>query len=190
VIKLVTVGLVLFLIFALVVSLFQNRILFPTHMVGRPGPLPHGTQRLGLNTPDGYRLQGVHIPPSRDGGERLLIVAFAGNAWNSADAADYLSEVYPEAHIVAFHYRGYAPSTGSPSTEALMADAPLIYDAATARVKPQRTIAVPGRRTDALRRRVPNLVFDRTIEGVGHNDIYHTTALHEAMSDALAALSK
>jgi uncharacterized protein len=264
VIKLVAVGLVLFLILALVASLFQNRIVFPTHLVGRPGPLPHGTQRLSLNTRDGYRLQGVHIPPSKEEGERLLIVAFAGNAWNSADAADYLSELYPEAHVVAFHYRGYAPSTGTPSTEALMADAPMIYDAAIARVKPQRTIAVgfsigsavaaslaeqrtldglilvtpfdslkavaqshyprlpigmvfheqidaagslrrvdapvaiiaagrdalvPAGRTNALRRRVPNLVFDRTIEGVGHNDIYHTSALHDALREALQSMT-
>jgi dienelactone hydrolase len=265
VIKLVTIGLVLFLIFALAVSLFQNRILFPTHLVGRAGPMPAGTQRLSIDTPDGYRLQGVHVPPSRENsGERLLVVGFAGNAWNSADAADYLSEVYPEAHVIAFHYRGYAPSTGSPSSEALLADAPLIYDAAVHRVQPKRTIAtgfsigsavaaslaerrhldglvlvtpfdslkavardhypwlpvglflseeidaarplrqndvpvaiiaagndtlIPKRRTDALRGRVRNLIFDRTIEGVDHNNIYQASALHEAMREALSAIA-
>jgi uncharacterized protein len=44
--------------------------------------------------------------------------------------------------VVTFHYRGYSPSTGSPSAEALTADAPLVYDAAVARVKPRRVIAV------------------------------------------------
>jgi uncharacterized protein len=263
-IKLVAIGLILFLLFSVTVSIFQNRFLFPTHLVGRAGPLPAGTQRLTLDTPDGFRLHGVHIPPSReDPGKRLLVVGFAGNAWNSSDAADYLSEVYPEAHVVAFHYRGYAPSTGSPSADALVADAPLIFDEAVARVKPDRTIVagfsigsgiaaslagrrhpdgmilvtpfdslkavagshypwlpvglflheeidaagalrrseipvaiiaaggdtlIPAPRTDALRRRVRNLVFDRTIEGAGHNDIYQKTALHDAMRDALAAL--
>jgi hypothetical protein len=263
-VKLVTIGLVLFLVFGLAVSLFQNRILFPTHLVGRASPMPAGTSRLSLDTADGYRLQGVHIPPSREKGrKRLLAIGFAGNAWNSADAADYLSEVYPEAHVIAFHYRGYSPSTGSPSAQALLADAPLIYDAAVRRAQPQQVIAVgfsigsavaaslshrrhvdglilvtpfdslkavaqdhypwlpvslffreemdaarslrrndvpvaiiaaendtiiPARRTNALRRRVPNLVFNRTIAGAGHNDIYQTSALHDAMRDALAAI--
>lgn len=265
-IKLVTIGLVLFLILALAVSLFQNRILFPTHLVGRAGPMPAGTQRLSIDTPDGFRLQGVHIPPSREtAGERLLIIGFAGNAWNSADAADYLSELYPQAHVVAFHYRGYAPSTGSPSSEALLADAPLIYDAAVQRVHPQRIVAagfsigsavaaslaerrpldglilvtpfdslkavakshypwlpvglflreemdaaralrrndvpvaviaagsdtlIPARRTNALRRRAANLVFDRTIDGAGHNDVYQTSALHDAMRQALVEVMR
>ena len=47
-----------------------------------------------------------------------------------------LHELFPDADVVAFHYRGYSPSTGSPSAEALIADAPLVYDAAVARVKP------------------------------------------------------
>ena len=48
----------------------------------------------------------------------------------------------PDDDVVAFHYRGYAPSTGSPSAEALIADAPLVYDAAVARIRPKRVIAV------------------------------------------------
>ena len=44
---------------------------------------------------------------------------------------------FPDDDVVAFHYRGYAPSTGSPSAEALIADAPLVYDAAVKRVKPE-----------------------------------------------------
>ena len=155
----------------------------------------------------------------------------------------------PEADIVAFHYRGYRPSTGSPSAEALIDDAPLVYDFAVRRLTPERTVAVgfsigswrrrepcgpdgpldglilvtpfdslkavakghypflpvdallrhdmdaaaalsdsdvptaiiaaehdtiiPPQRTEALRPLVGNLVFDRTIGGAGHNDIYH-----------------
>jgi pimeloyl-ACP methyl ester carboxylesterase len=264
-VKLVVLGLVLFVAFSLIVSLFQKRILFPTHLVGRAEPLPMGTQRLTLDTADGYQLHGVHIPPSRDlAGERLLILGFAGNAWNSADAADYLSELYPEAHVVAFHYRGYSPSTGTPSAKALVEDAPLVFDAAVHLVKPQRVVTVgfsigtgvaaslaerrpvdglilvtpfdslkavaqahypwlplrlffhedidaaralrgnkvpvaiigagrdtliPASRTNALRRRVPNLVFEQTIARAGHNDIYQTPELHDAMRKALSAIT-
>ena len=265
-IKLVALGLVLFLTITLTMSLFQNRAVFPAHLVGRAGPLPAGTQRLSIDTPDGYRLQGVHIPPSRRGsGEALLVLGFAGNAWNSADAAAYLSQIYPEADVVAFHYRGYAPSTGSASAKALLADAPLVLDAAVRRGQPKRTIMVgfsigsavaaslarrsdveglilvtpfdslkavaqghypwlpvgvffreemnpveslkgsetpvaliagerdtliPPRRTEALRGKVPNLVFDRTVPGVGHNDIYESPEFRQAMREAMGALTR
>ena len=58
------------------------------------------------------------------------------------DVAEYLHELFPDDEVVAFHYRGYAPSTGSPSAEALIADAPLVYDFAVEQVKPKRVIAV------------------------------------------------
>ena len=47
-------------------------------------------------------------------GSRLLILGFGGNAWNGQDVASYLHQVFPEADVMAFHYRGYRPSTGRP----------------------------------------------------------------------------
>jgi pimeloyl-ACP methyl ester carboxylesterase len=165
---------------------------------------------------------------------------------------------------VAFHYRGYHRSTGSPSARALLADAPLVFDAAVAQVRPSRTIAagfsigsgvaaslaphqklgglilvtrfdslkavaaetfpwwpirrlfkheieaagdlesshvpvgivaagrdevISGTRTNALRTRVPHLVFDGTIERASHNDLYAQAAFDQAMRDALAAVT-
>jgi pimeloyl-ACP methyl ester carboxylesterase len=49
------------------------------------------------------------------------------------------------------------------------------------------TLIVPAR-TEALRRSVPNLVFDRTISGVGHNDIYDHPGFRQAMGEALQAV--
>ena len=122
---------------------FQNQIMFPTHAVAAPGPLPPGATRVRIPAPGGNELHGVHIAP-RVGlpGPRTLILGFGGNAWNAEDAASYLHNVYPSAEVVAFHYRGYRPSTGSPSAEALLEDAPLVYDFAVARIHPDRTIAV------------------------------------------------
>lgn len=121
----------------------QAQLLFPTNAVAPAGPLPRGSERLSLETPDGSTLYGVHIPPARpNSAERTLIVGFPGNAWNSDDGATLIHQIYPEADVVAFHYRGYRPSTGSPSAEALIADAPLVYDLAVERLKPNRTIAV------------------------------------------------
>jgi len=242
---------------------FQTQIMFPTHAVAPPGPMPRGTERHTIETADGDTLHGVHIPGPAIR-NRTLVLGFAGNAWNSEDAATFLHKLYPDADIVVFHYRGYFPSTGSPSADALIADAPLVYDYAAALVAPKRIFAagfsigsgvaaslakersldglilvtpfdslkavasghypflpvgslfrhdmdaaaalkrskvptaiiaaaddtlITPRRTDALRAAVGNLVFDRTIRGAGHNDIYHHTQFHLAMHEALEALS-
>ena len=221
--------------------------------------MPRGSERLSVDTPDGETLVGIHIPPTGKPDQRLLVLGFGGNAWNGQDVAEYLHELYPEAHVVAFHYRGYRPSTGRPSAEDLIADAPLVFDEAVARVKPKRVVTIgfsvgtgvgatlagkrkfdglilvtpfdslkavaqgtfpwlpvgaffqheidaaaalknvrvptaiigaerdeliPPARTDALRPKVPNLVYDETIAGAGHNDIYVRKAFHEAMHEA------
>lgn len=251
-------------LFALMVY-SQDEVIFPVRAVGPPGPLPPGSERLKVETLDGHTLHGVRIPPSApESGPPTLILGFGGNAWNGEDVASYLHEVYPEAEVVAFHYRGYRPSTGTPSADALIADAPLVYDAAVARLRPERIVAagfsigsgvaatlagrrrldglilvtpfdslkavaasiypwlpvgtffrheidaagafhgsdvpvaivaaerdeiIPPARTEALRGRVPNLAFDRTIAGAGHNDIYQRSDFHEAMRDALAVVA-
>ena len=238
---------------------FQSHLIFPVHAVPPPGPLPPRAERLSVRTPDGHSLEGILIPPDEPSAQKTLILGFGGNAWNGQDVAEYLHELFPEEEVVVFHYRGYRPSTGAASAEALIADAPLVYDAAVARTKPERIIAVgfsigtgvaaqlaakrkldglilvtpfdslkgvaqamypwlpigpffdheidavaplrdrhvpvaiiaaerdeivPAERTAALRRTVPNLVYDRTIGRAGHNDIYARSDFHEAMREA------
>ena len=240
-------------------------MLFPTGMVGPPGPLPPHAEQVSTSSAQGTTLHGVHIPPSEAVKERTLILGFGGNAWNGSDVAAYLAELYPAADVVAFHYRGYRPSEGKPSAEALMADAPLVHDFAVRKVKAKRVIAagfsigsgvaaslaarrkldglilvtpfdslkasaadlypwlpvgpffeheidaagllkgndipvailagerdslIRPARTDGLRRQVSNLVFDRTLAGAGHNDIYQRADFGAAMREALAKLTE
>lgn len=108
----------------------QDRLLFPTGLAATVGtPVPAEAPRLSLTTPDGVELRGVRlVPPASPVTDRLAILGFAGNAWNAEDAAVYLQGLYPQADIIVFHYRGYGPSTGRASVDALLADAPLIYD--------------------------------------------------------------
>lgn len=244
---------------------FQSQLIFPVHAVPAAGPLPAGAERLSAKTPDGEILQGIHVPPEVPDASRTLILGFGGNAWNGQDVAEYLHQLYPTNDVVAFHYRGYRPSTGSPSAEALIADAPLVYDEAVRLIKPARVVGVgfsigtgvaaqlsakrkldalvlvtpfdslkavaqsmypwlpigplfaheidaagPLRnsnvpvailasgqdqivlpeRTDALRKLVPNLVFDQTIAGAGHNDVYARSDFQNSMREALATVSR
>ena len=121
---------------------FQSQLIFPVNAVPPSGPLPPDAELLSVRTPDDQTLQGVHIPADAPDATRTLILGFGGNAWNGQDVAEYLHELYPEHPVVVFHYRGYRPSSGSPSGDALIKDAPRIYDAAVKRVKPSKVVAV------------------------------------------------
>lgn len=121
----------------------QTALLFPTRMAGASGPLPRGSERLLVEGPGGEELHGTHIRPARAGaGDKLVILGFGGNAWNADSVAAYLHDLYPAAHVVAFHYRGYAPSEGKPSAAALLADAPLLRDHIAGRLGTERIVAV------------------------------------------------
>jgi hypothetical protein len=258
--KLLLIPLLLYASLLVLIFAFQTRLLFPAGAVGGAGPLPPGSERLAFDTPHGERLHGVHIPPAaaRSG---TLILGFGGNAWNAEAAAAYLHGLFPEADVVAFHYRGYGPSTGSPGAAELLEDAPLAYDLAVRRLRPDRTVAVgfsvgsgvaaslaprrpldglilvtafdsmkkvaaghypwlpvrwlfrhemkpaewlsgsavpvaliagardtliPPPRTQGLRSAAGRLVYDRTIAGAGHNDIYDRPDFRAAMREALA----
>jgi pimeloyl-ACP methyl ester carboxylesterase len=237
----------------------QTSMIFPAKAVGGAGPLPPGAIRLDLATGDGHRLHGVHIVPPAPG-MRPVILGFSGNAWNAEDAAMFLADLYPDADVVAFHYRGYRPSTGTASAAALLQDAPLIHDyvnrrfagrpivavgfsigsgvaahlasrrpltglvlvtpfdsltevgrghypwlpvgpllrhridpagdmqssrVPTAIIVAGRDTLIPPRRAQALAKKVPKLVYERTIEEAGHNDIYQHPQFRTAMAEAL-----
>jgi len=68
------------------------------------------------------------------------VLGFSGNATNAASTAAMLHHLYPDADVVAFHYRGYPPSEGSPSAAAFVEDAATILDFTRARLRPARTI--------------------------------------------------
>jgi uncharacterized protein len=102
----------------------QTSLIFPAGLVPPAGPLPPGAERIELTAPDGVRLHGVLIPPVRPGSDGTVLLGFAGNASNAAGIAEFLAALYPEHPVVAFHYRGYAPSAGTPSAAALLEDAP------------------------------------------------------------------
>ncbi|TFI60187.1 hypothetical protein E2493_00275 [Sphingomonas parva] len=248
---------ILVLMFAL-----QTRLVFPAGLAAQQGPVPPGTRALSLETPDGETLRGVHIAGAMGSSDPLLLV-FPGNAWNAADAAALVHDILPDHDVVAFHYRGYAPSGGKASGAALKADALRVHEAVVRRFPGRPIIAcgfsvgtgvaaslagkrdlaglvlvtpfdslarvagghyrwlpvrwlfrhainaagalegravptaivaaggdtlIPAERTDALRRRVPKLVFDTTIEDAGHNDIYAHPRFRRAMAEAVAAV--
>ncbi|WP_265563036.1 alpha/beta hydrolase [Sphingomicrobium arenosum] len=121
--------------------LLEEQLLFPAHAVGAEGPMPPAARSIETRAASGDRLFGVHIPPAR-GASDLLVLGLPGNGWNSMDAAAMLHALYPDAHVASFHYRGYRQSEGSPSAAALIADAPIVHDAAVEASGASRVLVV------------------------------------------------
>ncbi len=242
---------------------FQARMIFPG--TGPDPILPHEAQQLSIDAPGGAVLKGVLIPASHKAPGAPVILSFAGNATNAVSAALYVHDLYPQADVIGFHYRGYKPSTGRTGAAAVCADALLIHDFAANRFPGRPMVAIgfsigsgvaswlvshrplaglilvtpfdslekvaahhmrwlPVRwlfrnpmesaqwlrhtdlpvaviaggsdrlvvpaRTDALRKATPHLVYDRTIAGANHNDIYGKAAFQEAMREALATIER
>ena len=55
-------------------------------------------------------------------------LGFGGNAWNADAMALILHALFPHRDVVAFHYRGYASSTGRPSAQAFFSDSLAVFD--------------------------------------------------------------
>jgi pimeloyl-ACP methyl ester carboxylesterase len=102
--------------------------------------LPHSAQQLALKTPDGEILAGVLIPSlgKRADGAAILL-GFGGNAWTMALI---LHSLFPDRDVVVFHYRGYAPSSGRPSAQALCSDSLVILDHLRQALASQPIIAI------------------------------------------------
>jgi pimeloyl-ACP methyl ester carboxylesterase len=116
----------LYVFVALLFTVMQGVIVFPRSLVGPSPSLPQETRQLSLTRPDGSVLQGSLIP-GQDA-TKPLILAFGGNAWNADAVALFVHSIAPEYPVAAFHFRGYAPSTGRPSANALKADALALHD--------------------------------------------------------------
>ena len=111
--------------------LAQTSLLFPTGLAAAARvQLPASARRLEASTPDGEVLVGVRIPAAGGGRDERAptLLGFGGNAWNADAVALYLHGLFPDREVAAFHYRGYAPSTGTPSAAALLADSVLAFD--------------------------------------------------------------
>ena len=108
----------------------QTWLIFPTALAGvGQVPLPASSHLLKVKTPDGETLIGVRIPSADSKGEAAAtLLGFAGNAMCADSMALTLHCLFPHRDVVVFHYRGYAPSTGTPSAKTVLSDSLMIFD--------------------------------------------------------------
>ena len=134
----------LYVIVVVLIALAQDWLLFPRSAMGNgKALLPASAERLMLDVSSGQSLVGVRLPAEgRPPEGAALILGFGGNAWNADALAVYLHSVFPDRDVVAFHYRGYAPSTGRPSADALLQDSLSIHNHLVATLAPERIVTV------------------------------------------------
>jgi pimeloyl-ACP methyl ester carboxylesterase len=105
----------------------QTWLLFPTALARIARVQTYAsTQPLEVQTSNGESLIGVRIPGTASG--RPTLLGFGGNAWNAKVTALTLHNLLPDHDVVAFHYRGYAPSSGRPSAQTLLSDSLVVFD--------------------------------------------------------------
>ncbi|SJM28811.1 alpha/beta hydrolase [Mesorhizobium delmotii] len=118
----------LYAVFVAVVYVLQSWLIFPAGLAAFGPDLPAGARHVELATEDGERVVLVRLPARQAAEPRPLLLGFAGNAWNADALALMLHQLFPEHEVAALHYRGYAPSSGSPSASALFEDARRAHD--------------------------------------------------------------
>ena len=134
----------LYIVCILLMALAQDRLLFPRWaMRGETVALPATAERLSIEIDGVGPLAGVFLPANpKPPAAAALLLGFGGNAWDAERLAIYLNSVFPDRNVVTFHYRGYAPSAGHPSAEALLEDAVRIHDEVVAAHDPGQVVAI------------------------------------------------
>jgi len=129
------VGIVALLYFA------QTWLVFPgAGLPSRPIDGPLKPERLEIETGDGAVLHGLLF--RAEGASTDLLIGFGGNAQDAELLGHDLAGDFRDLDVAVFHYRGYGPSTGRPSEDAVLADAARIHDALHERLQPERTFAI------------------------------------------------
>ena len=124
--RILFLALLIYVGLALVIFLFQARLVFLPHVAGRdlvatPAQLGLAFDDVELQTADGERLHGWWLPHDQARGTLLF---FHGNAGNISHRLESL-QIFHELglNVLIFDYRGYGLSSGRPSEQGVYEDA-------------------------------------------------------------------
>ncbi len=103
---------------------------FQRSLIYLPQPCPQAAVADAVTLPvDGAEI----LVTVRERAGAPAVIYFGGNAEVVPRAVPELADAFPDSALYLPHYRGYCGSTGSPSEEALLADALAVYDMARRR---------------------------------------------------------
>ena len=121
----------MYLLLALMVYLFQDRMVFLSNLPGRaldasPGDIGLDYNDVSLTTSDNERLHGWYIPAEPSKGVLLFFHGNAGNISHRLDSIRTFHELGLDTLII--DYRGYGQSTGKASEQGTYLDAQAAWD--------------------------------------------------------------
>ena len=104
----------------------QDALTYPVPTPAAPMPKLAGLHSVKINTPDGETLDGWFFAPEPG---KPLVLAFHGNGGRGARFADMGADFHARGYgFLAAAWRGYAPSTGTPSQAGLLTDGIALFD--------------------------------------------------------------
>ena len=121
----------IYLLLALVLYLFQGRMVFLSNLPGRaliasPGDIGLGYEDVSLTTSDNERLHGWYVPAEDSRGTLLFFHGNAGNISHRLDSIRIFHELGLDTLII--DYRGYGQSTGKATEQGTYLDAQAAWD--------------------------------------------------------------
>ena len=145
--------------FCVLVFLFQRQLIYPASRASNLAPSTAGysakdARGVAATAGDGVKLGGWHILPWRERGKdfdaalkdgELVDLVFHGNGGHRGHRLDLYSTLSGfGCHVVAFDYRGYGDSEGSPTEEGLALDAQAAWEWVRARGVPPERVVLHG----------------------------------------------
>jgi fermentation-respiration switch protein FrsA (DUF1100 family) len=126
-----TIAISIYLLLALLIYLFQDRMVFLSNLPGRaleasPGDISLNYQDVSLTTSDNERLHGWYVPATNPRGVLLFFHGNAGNISHRLDSIKTFHELDLDTLII--DYRGYGLSSGKASEQGTYLDAQAAWD--------------------------------------------------------------
>jgi len=130
-VSILTITISVYLLLALLIYLFQDRMVFLSNLPGRaldatPGDIGLDYQDVSLTTSDHERLHGWYIPTEQSRGVLLFFHGNAGNISHRLDSIKIFHELGLD--ILIIDYRGYGLSSGKASEKGTYLDAQAAWD--------------------------------------------------------------
>jgi fermentation-respiration switch protein FrsA (DUF1100 family) len=125
-VSLLTIAASVYVLLALVLYLFQNKMVFLSNLPGRaltasPGDIGLEYEDVYLSTSDGERLHGWYVQASNSKGVVLFFHGNAGNISHRMDSIEIFHRLGLDTLII--DYRGYGQSTGKTTEQGTYLDA-------------------------------------------------------------------
>ena len=130
-VSILTIAISVYLVLALMLYLFQGRMVFLSNFPGRaldasPSNIGLNYEDVSLTTGDNERLHGWYIPAVDSRGVLLFFHGNAGNISHRLDSIKIFHELGLDTLII--DYRGYGQSTGKTSEQGTYLDAQAAWD--------------------------------------------------------------